>query len=142
VLGDISDPPGEPGPHYRAVGGRVARIASFAVLAGDNAERYGDGLREGGFAPGQFVNAGHSLPRAAGLVRERARPGDEVLVKGRGSQQMARVSLALLGRDVRCDLRACHVKATGCDTCPALEVPASSATPPWGRAGAERAGQV
>lgn len=142
VLGDISDPMGEPRAHYHAVGERVARIASFAVLVGENVHWYAGGLQRGGLQPGQIVNAGASIAPVAGLIRGRARPGDVVLVKGRGFQRMARVSLALLGRDVRCDLRVCHVKATVCDTCPALELPGPATPPPWGRSILEKPRRV
>jgi len=44
-----------------------------------------------------------------------------VLIKGRRSQKLERIALALEGRPVRCRLIACQVQATHCDHCPMLE---------------------
>lgn len=62
------------------------------------------------------------LLAAVELVRKDLLPGDVVLIKGRGSQRLARVALALQGRQVRCDIAACDAGAwTPCDRCPMLE---------------------
>jgi hypothetical protein len=44
-----------------------------------------------------------------------------VLVKGGAAQRLDRVSLALAGRQVGCELRACVAHVTRCDACPMLE---------------------
>ena len=47
-------------------------------------------------------------------------PGDVVLVKGRDTQRLSRISLALAGRTVRCDIPRCHAPVD-CEECPMLE---------------------
>ena len=60
------------------------------------------------------------MTRAIELVRENLQPGDVILVKGRDTQKLERVSLGLLGHTVRCDVRACDA-LTRCDACPMLD---------------------
>jgi hypothetical protein len=44
-----------------------------------------------------------------------------VLIKGRDTQRLERISLALAGREVRCRLSFCGTKAIRCEHCPMLE---------------------
>ena len=48
------------------------------------------------------------------------RPGDILLLKGRPTEQLERIGLALKGRDVRCTIDFCNLRLTRCDTCPKL----------------------
>jgi hypothetical protein len=54
-------------------------------------------------------------------VKATLKPGDVVLVKGRDTQRLERVSLALSGRPVRCDIDFCDIKGMRCEVCPMLE---------------------
>jgi len=59
---------------------------------------------------------------AVDLVKGDLLPGDVVLIKGRMSQRLERVALALQGGEVRCDIAACDAGAwTPCHRCPMLE---------------------
>jgi hypothetical protein len=69
-------------------------------------------------APERIVDAGRSWRAAVDAIRGRLRPGDVVLVKGRDTQRLDRVSLALLGREVRCPLAECDL--LDCGPCPKL----------------------
>jgi hypothetical protein len=48
-------------------------------------------------------------------------PGDVVLGKGRGTERLDQVSLALQGRDVRCEIEFCDIKGMRCESCAILE---------------------
>jgi UDP-N-acetylmuramoyl-tripeptide--D-alanyl-D-alanine ligase len=122
VLGDVSEPPGSPGPVYRRVGERVAATATLAVCVGEGYKRYASGARRTGVHEGTLVNAGRSVLRAAEIVREELGPGDVVLIKGRNNQRFERVALALQGRRVVCDIPVCRaVPRLRCASCPMLE---------------------
>jgi hypothetical protein len=69
-----------------------------------------------------LLNAGSDVLRAAELVGQDLRPGDVVLIKGRGAQRLERVVLALQGRLVRCAVATCPFSAkTRCRRCRMLE---------------------
>jgi hypothetical protein len=46
-----------------------------------------------------------------------------VLVKGRDTERLDRVSLALMGREARSDLPACYFLKTRCESCSLLARP-------------------
>lgn len=119
VLGEISEPPGSQGPIYRRIGARIAAIADQALFVGGNFQRYAAGARRAGMTGERVVDAGRSWRVAFEHLRRELGPGDVVLVKGRDTQRLDRVSLALLGRDVRCARTECEL--IDCDGCPMLE---------------------
>jgi len=119
VLGDVSEPPGSQGPIYRSLGLRVAETASRTFIVGRQFQRYVAGARRAGMAGDRFVRVGGGILRAAEVVRTELRGGDVVLIKGRDTEHLDRVALALQGRHVRCDLPTCRRKRT-CDNCPML----------------------
>jgi hypothetical protein len=57
---------------------------------------------------------------AIAAVKADLREGDIVLVKGRSSQRLDRVVLALQGLDVGCRLTVCDDMSTRCADCPRL----------------------
>jgi UDP-N-acetylmuramoyl-tripeptide--D-alanyl-D-alanine ligase len=120
VLGEVSEPPGSQGPIYREIGARVAEIADRAIFVGANFQRYATGARRAGLERDALVDAGRDALRAAEAVEDDLRPGDVVLLKGRDTQRLERVALALAGRRVRCEITHCD-SSPRCDTCPMLE---------------------
>lgn len=118
VLGEVSEPPGSQGPIYRRLGERVAGFAHAAIFVGGNFQRYAAGARRAGMAADRLIDAGRSWQDAADYLRGVLRDGDVVLVKGRDTQRLDRVSLSLLGQDVRCALTECELLA--CEGCPLL----------------------
>jgi UDP-N-acetylmuramoyl-tripeptide--D-alanyl-D-alanine ligase len=122
VFGEVSEPPGSQGPIYRRLGERVGRIGSQAIFLGDSGvwSPFAAGVRRGGRARDRLVNAQNSVGKAIDAVREKLGPGDVVLVKGRDNQRLERVSLALMGRVVRCDIKVCNAPVR-CENCPMLE---------------------
>lgn len=121
VLGDMSEPPGSQGPIYRHIGERVARVASRAIFIGGSFQRYAAGAKRGGLPRSALVNAGRSVLKAVEALQGDLGLGDVVLIKGRFSQRLGRVAIALAERTVRCDISFCDAKATICEHCPMLE---------------------
>jgi UDP-N-acetylmuramoyl-tripeptide--D-alanyl-D-alanine ligase len=122
VFGEISEPPGSQGPIYRRLGERVAHIVSRTIFVGDHGvwSPFAAGVKRGGLAGDRLINTQNSVSKAIDAVREKLGPGDVVLVKGRDNQRLERVSLALMGRTVRCDITFCNATVR-CAKCPMLE---------------------
>lgn len=118
VLGEVSEPPGSQGPIYRHLGERIAAFAHAAVFVGGNFQRYAAGARRANMPDDRLIDAGRSWRVAAEYLRATLGSGDVVLVKGRDTQRLDRVSLSLLGHDVRCARTECEL--VGCETCPML----------------------
>jgi hypothetical protein len=68
-----------------------------------------------------LTDAGYSVLDAVEALRDDLGPGDVVLIKGRDTQRLDRVALALAGRNVGCTIPVCGLKHTRCDQCPMLE---------------------
>lgn len=121
VLGEVSEPPGRQGDVYRALGARLAASADAAVFVGGNYRRWASGAAAAGMDRAHLVDAGRDVSRAADQARELTGPGDVVLVKGRDTQRLDRVSLALLEQPVGCTISSCSLRTVRCERCPMLE---------------------
>lgn len=121
VLGEVSEPPGSQGPIYREIGERIARIASRVIFIGVNFQRYAAGARKGGMAKQALTDAGEGVINVINILREELTEGDVVLVKGRDTQRLDRITLALSGREVKCHIKFCNIRPFRCDQCPMLE---------------------
>jgi len=120
VLGDVQDPPGSPESVYRRLGKRIAQVATRAIFVGDNSQRYAAAARRGGLPGDALIDAGTEALQAVDLLGDLA-PGDVVLIKGRRKQRLGRIALALMGRQVRCDITICDARLMSCECCPMLE---------------------
>ena len=121
VLGDVTTPSGSQGPIYRTIGERLATIVSYAVFVGEGFKRYVPGALLGGLSRSNVADAGRSVGLATSLVSARLQCDDVVLIKGRCTQRLDRVALALMGRPVRCDLSFCQFLKTRCEECSLLD---------------------
>jgi UDP-N-acetylmuramoyl-tripeptide--D-alanyl-D-alanine ligase len=121
VMGEVSEPPGSKGPIYRELGRRIAATADYAVFVGGNFQPYAAGAREAGFPMSALFNVKGSVLDAAELLRRELQPGDTVLIKGRDTQRLGRIAIALTGRTVRCDIDFCDARVVACEECPMLE---------------------
>jgi UDP-N-acetylmuramoyl-tripeptide--D-alanyl-D-alanine ligase len=121
VLGEVSEPPGSQGPIYRALAERVAALASTAIFLGSNFQRYKTGAVRAGLPKERVIDGGKNIAGTVDLLQEIIQPGDVVFIKGRDTQRLDRIALALAGRQVRCDLSFCKAMAVRCETCPMLE---------------------
>jgi UDP-N-acetylmuramoyl-tripeptide--D-alanyl-D-alanine ligase len=121
VLGDVSEPLGKQWQIYRKIGKRIGEIASRAIFITGKFRPYAAGAKQGGLPPSSLVHVERSVLDAVEVLRKDLDPEDVVLIKGRDTQRLDRITLALLGRTVRCDLRFCNTKVARCDHCPMLE---------------------
>jgi UDP-N-acetylmuramyl pentapeptide synthase len=120
VLGDVEWPPGRQGPTYARLGARLASVATRVVFVASERRRYTAGARREGMASEAFVDAKRSVIRAIEVIQADLRPGDVVLIKGRSTQRLERIALALAGHRVGCELKRCNALAR-CEQCPMLE---------------------
>lgn len=119
VMGDVSEPVGPQGPVYREIGARLAEIADLVVVTSAKFQPIAAGARRAGIAPDAILDAGRAVHEVVALLRRVLAPGDVVLLKGRDTQHLERIYLALAGREVRCRLVFCDVRLR-CDRCPML----------------------
>jgi UDP-N-acetylmuramyl pentapeptide synthase len=123
LLAEVDSLPADEAPVYRALGERVARVADRVVIAaGEAASRaYAEGAQRAGLSPTALATVGTNWRLAVDLLGHDLGAGDVVLVKSGPFQRMDRVTLALAGRDVRCELVTCPATLLTCDRCPMLE---------------------
>ena len=121
VLGGLDEVPRPERATYRRFGEHLGHIASRIVVLGSGKFRgYSTGARAAGLDRTAIVDARSSVRAAYTAIQAELRPGDIVLVKGRREQHMERISLALQGREVGCDVEHCPMRGLVCDRCPAL----------------------
>jgi UDP-N-acetylmuramoyl-tripeptide--D-alanyl-D-alanine ligase len=130
VLGEVSEPQGNQGDIYRRLGGRLAEIASRVVFVGQERtwSPTSSGAKRRGMSREQLFKAGESAAKATHELSRDLGPGDVVLIKGRDTQRLDRIALALQGRTVRCAITFCRAPVR-CANCPMLEREWNSATP-------------
>ncbi|MFC2081638.1 Mur ligase family protein [Candidatus Bipolaricaulota bacterium] len=122
VLGDIEEPPSSQGPLYKEIGAALAGAVAFAIFVGGR-KAHGSlesGARGAGIDRERVLYAGKDVRRATDLLRDRLAEGDVVWIKGRSTQHLGRIGLALSGRSVTCDIVFCP-PTPACATCPMLE---------------------
>lgn len=107
VLGDVSEPPGSPGPIYRRLGGRGADIATQAIFIGRNDNSYQVGAVRRGMSRNAITRAGRSLKSALSALPSDLGEGDIVLIKGRTTSGWAESPWHLW--DGRYDVTSFHV---------------------------------
>jgi UDP-N-acetylmuramoyl-tripeptide--D-alanyl-D-alanine ligase len=120
VMGEISEPVGRQGPAYRKLAERMTRIADRIVVLGGSHQHHSMGVLRRGLGRESVIDARRDVALAAESIRKELQAGDVVLVKGRDTQRLVRVSMLLSGRKVRCDIALCRFKLA-CERCPMLE---------------------
>ena len=121
VLGSVSEPPGSQGPICRRIGQRLAGVSSRLIVVGPMFQRYAAGAAAAGMPRTALVDAKRDLRAAWEAVQIDLAPGDVVLVKGRDTERLDRVALALQGRQVRCAIEFCNLRGIRCGACSKLE---------------------
>ena len=120
VIGEVAEPVGSQGPIYRRIGERIGKSASYAIfIGGKTGNTLMAGARQAGLAHGNVIRA-RDVHQAVQLLKDNLRAGDTVLIKGRDTQRFDRITLALTGRSVRCELRFCNIYPR-CMQCTMLE---------------------
>jgi UDP-N-acetylmuramoyl-tripeptide--D-alanyl-D-alanine ligase len=120
VLGQVSEPPGQQGEVHRHLGERVAQIASYAIFVGANCQPYVSGAVRGGLPRNAILDAGKKVSNVVQALLPMLREGDVVLIKGRVSEKLDRITLSLIGRRVACAIEFCDAELR-CSDCPMLE---------------------
>lgn len=126
VMGDLTEPPGtnsEQMAAYLRVGERIGQVAERAIFMRGHAALYRRGARRSGMAPDR-MSVAEDVAGAVEQLRAELADGDVVLVKGRSIQQLDRITLAMMGREVGCRRLHCRLKLRPCARCPLLGVPA------------------
>ena len=119
VLGDLDMPPPPERHWYKTVGEKVAQVADLALFVGTKFDRYRVGARAAGMRDDHMHHV-RTVHEAITFLHGSLHPEDVVLVKGRETQRLTRIILALAGRDVRCQVEQCRLHLTFCDDCPLL----------------------
>jgi UDP-N-acetylmuramoyl-tripeptide--D-alanyl-D-alanine ligase len=121
VLGHVAEPQGKQGDIYRSLGKRVSAVAGRAIfLCSKNNSCCRAGAIKGGMAPDSITKAGRSITRAVEELKGKIGRGDVVLVKGARDQHLERITLALQGRNIRCQINYCKITEISCSDCPLL----------------------
>ena len=120
VLGDIEEPQGPQGPRYAALGKRVAEVADRAFFVGNCDDRWAVGAVRGGMPRDAVHKCGSRIAEVARELSTGLLQDEVVLIKGRSTQRLERLSLMLAGRQVRCDRKLCNAVSLSCETCPML----------------------
>jgi UDP-N-acetylmuramoyl-tripeptide--D-alanyl-D-alanine ligase len=121
VLGHVAEPQGKQGDIYRSLGERVSAIASQAIfLCAKNNSCCRAGAIKAGMSPESITKAGRNISKAVGILKGKLGPGDVVLIKGARDQHLERITLALQGRNVRCQISYCGITDISCSDCPLL----------------------
>ena len=123
VLGGIDSPPKPQRPVYREVAARAAALADEIVVVGSTYQFYAAELerQQKGSARLETLHTFRQISEASKYLKSCVNPGTVVLIKGRKSERLARLALALEGREVRCNVEGCRLHFQNCDDCALLE---------------------
>lgn len=119
VLGDVEEPPESQGPLYKALGQRVGAVCDRVIFLGaKKAHRsLAAGFAASGRLRGDAIHLRDGVGEAARVLGKELRSGDVVLIKGRSTQHLERLALALTGTTLRCGVRLCRLRRD-CSDCP------------------------
>jgi len=104
------------------IGMRIAKIAERAILITfrRNFRACKSGMTSGGLARASIARAASHSEAVEIIESYGLKEGDVVLIKGRGTQRLERISFALMEREIRCNSDFCAITATRCVCCPEL----------------------
>ena len=119
LMGGIEEPRMPVRARYRHVAERLAACADRAYIMGRR-DDYARGAVAAGMPPEALIEAPKDIDDLVAQIGADLGPGDVLLVKGRGSERVERVSLALQGVAVGCKVEFCSATRR-CDGCPMLE---------------------
>ena len=119
ILGEASESPEKDGKLYRRIGAYAASAADRVIFVGgkNRFRLLRSGAEKAGKRRGDLFHVRGDLLKAVEALPDSLGENDLVLVKGRGSQRMDRISLKIMGRDVRCTIKECNAKLTRCHHC-------------------------
>jgi len=121
VFGDVHEPVGKQGDICREIGERLAKFSDKGILVGSLGLKILKGAAaRAGMDREKIAYVGSRIQPAIDILKEELREGDLVLIKGSGSQWFRRISLSLMGKEVKCGVKYCRVRTLSCDVCPLL----------------------
>lgn len=122
IIGEVEEPNRSLGDIYRDFGNRIAKVADQLIFIGSTRTKRPlfNGARIAGMPDGSLHYFKNSVWQAQEAAMQLVQPGDLVLIKGRSSQKLIRIALALKGEKVLCKREFCRQKA-GCLKCDFLK---------------------
>jgi UDP-N-acetylmuramyl pentapeptide synthase len=123
VLGLIDERTGPISSAYGGLGEQVGKIADLVLFVGGKRQfrPFRSHAARVGLPREKFAWATKAIPDAMAIFPFPIRSGDLIIVKGRGSQRLERITLALTGENVQCQIKTCKVTvALRCHNCPML----------------------
>ena len=117
VFSDVSDSKQKPRRRANALGRTAARVADAVVFIGEHGGHGVAAAVEAGMDPGQVWHF-YDIEAAANHMKKEVRRGDLVLLRGRATDHLSRIYLAMTG-EVGCWRNTCE-RLTLCDGCPEL----------------------
>jgi len=120
VLGGLTDQPKKHRPAQRRIGKMVGEIADHLVIMGNTKRHFAAGAGTGGLEGSAVATFGRDLQGALDYLRSMIQEGDVVLVKGRRTLRIDRLSIGLAGADIGCRIPECDANSMPCDICPML----------------------
>jgi UDP-N-acetylmuramoyl-tripeptide--D-alanyl-D-alanine ligase len=121
VLGQVSEAPGNAKEVQRQLGRLIAQSGvSYAIFLGVNCQPYVKGASRAGMDRSSILDAKTNPGLAIQTLAPMLRDGDVVLIKGRSSEKLERIALALTGRRVGCLIGFCDAESR-CSNCKMLE---------------------
>lgn len=125
LFGGIEQPPGKQGDLNREIGRRLGAMADAVLCLGSKKSM--SSIRAGAVAAGlsleQVLFFSSGINQVVDWLQRELRPGDALLIKGKGTLGLRRVVLRLQGVPVTCAVAYCGVKVPSCDVCPLLDAP-------------------
>lgn len=123
ILGEVTTPPKNLGQIHRNIGRLLAHQASKVIIVGKSKtfKEIRSGAKSAGTAGDNFAHAGNYWMKAYHLMKNDLLEGDIVLIKGRRTQRLDRITLFMQGRPVRCQITECTYSVKTCFRCKMLE---------------------
>ncbi len=122
LLGEVEDAPGSLGPIHREIGRAAAKSATKIILtcSRKSYKALQAGATQAGMPKGAVIHSGRHWHEAYRTLQQDLSAGDVLLIKGRRTQRLDRITLALQGRSVKCHVQQCKSSVKACSRCPML----------------------
>ena len=121
ILGSISDLRSNVKAEYRRIGNRIAEIFDLAIIVGMHHRDYRAGFKLVGKSSDCLLRAGDDLPNVLKLLPQDLGDGDCILIKGRASQKLERITFMLQEQRVKCFATQCQSELRRCESCSMLQ---------------------
>ncbi len=122
ILGSISDLRSDVKAEYKRIGKRIAEIFDQAIIVGMHHRDYRAGFKLVGKSSDCLLRVGDQLPNVLKLLPQDLGEGDCILIKGRSSQKLERITFMLQGQRVKCLATQCQSELRRCEGCRMLQI--------------------